>query len=193
MRRYFPVLAALCLFPPLAGPALATGNPPAAEGPPGSKIVESPLTRIDARKCQEFARHIPDADVAHRPGTELDADGKPIVPADLEAAAAITAPDSFTVDVKSYLAQTYRLPAASPFYSPEAFMGTVAVQMQPTGTPLVTFNGKPITNPGEASFFVACAEAEKKRAGAGRSEHGPDRGPDRGSPSGPTKLAPDGN
>lgn len=53
---------------------------------------------ITARDCRLLARHIPDADVAHRPG--VDVRGRKVVPADLGGAPSIKLPDVIAFDVK---------------------------------------------------------------------------------------------
>jgi hypothetical protein len=53
---------------------------------------------ITARDCRLLSRHVPDADVAHRPG--VDVRGKKVAPADLGGAPSIELPEVIAFDVK---------------------------------------------------------------------------------------------
>ncbi len=95
---------------------------------------------ISTETCAELVAHEPDADVAFQPG--IGADGEAVLPADIDAAPPITAPDVFVIDVTA--------PLRGRFVS-DALVGTVLYD----GGRL-SFNGQPLGADETAQITAVC-------------------------------------
>ncbi|MCK9994338.1 MAG: hypothetical protein Dbin4_02858 [Alphaproteobacteria bacterium] len=108
-------------------------------------------------KCRVIERHIPDADVAYRPGQDVVA-GKPVAPADLEGSASpVTVPQNFEIEVDADLGASVAGPRSNPLYNPNAKIGRVQVgEME--GDTSIQFNGQPLYKAPSGTSSPDCAQ-----------------------------------
>ncbi len=107
-------------------------------------------------KCRMITRHVPDADVAYRPGQDEVA-GKPVAPADLpadldRAAPQIIAPQNFAIEIDAALPGTG--PAA---IQPRAKIGRVEVS-DLEGETTLSFNGQKLYQGAPQTASPECAQ-----------------------------------
>lgn len=124
-------------------------------------LLSSPSLAADTivtqtTKCRMITRHVPDADVAYRPGQDVVA-GKPVAPADLPAdldgaAPQITAPQNFAIEIDAVLPGTG--PAA---IQPRAKIGRVEVS-DLGGETTLGFNGQKLYQGAPQTASPECAE-----------------------------------
>jgi len=107
-------------------------------------------------KCREIVRHVPDADVTYRPGTD-SAGGKPVVPADLDAAAPIGVPQNFDIEIDADLSGTIAAHQELPGFQPRAKIGKVQVK-DLEGAASLDFEGQPLYRTGPGTASPECAE-----------------------------------
>jgi len=108
--------------------------------------------QTDTPDCRELTTHAPDADVAYVPGMDV-VDGEPVVPADIEGAPAIAAPQDFDIEIDVELAD--QVPGAN--FDPEAKVGRVEVR-DLQGETKIGFNGQPLYRGGPQALSKECAE-----------------------------------
>lgn len=121
----------------------------------------SQTIRVDTAACRYVTKHIPDADVAYKPG--VDVHGKKVVPAD------ITPPTDYHIEDSMYLRLT--LDAAKAFglkvpNIPTVKQGNnpnVPAVMSETVAGYITFkhgkaylNNKPLDDAGQSQLAVLC-------------------------------------
>ena len=107
----------------LAGPAMA------------QKVT---ISGVD---CRRLVQHQPAPGVAYQPG--VDARGRKVAPADINAAPQIRVPETITFDAAADL-RRFGIPASSPLFQPNVHVGRVDVQQDGR----VFFNGERLGNPG---------------------------------------------
>jgi hypothetical protein len=131
-------------FPPLAALLLLL----AQEGHAQTIVVDNAACRALT------VAHQPADGVAYAPG--VDARGRAVAPANLNAPAPPVLAPSFTfdlgVDLRPYL------PAGSPLFQPRLDVGRVTVG--PTGA--VLFNGQPLPQQDLAALAAACRRASQR-------------------------------
>ncbi len=119
-------------------------------------ILSSPALAtptLDPNFCQALVKHVPDADVAYRPG--VDVNGKPVVPADLPGSNDFQIQKPVTIPLTADLLSFLNLPTASfPFNT----MGRTDIQL---GTltvdgDKVLYNGQPLTDEQQDNLAVLC-------------------------------------
>lgn len=130
MRRWLPFFLVLCSGPAAAETIVVVGHEDCA------RIV---------------ARYEPAADVAYRPG--VDVEGRPVAPADL--APQIVAPDSFAIPITFDIA-----PRLGSRFGMEAGLGTVNYR-----DGVAYYNGQRLDDDGAAELAALCQDA-LTRAGA---------------------------
>jgi hypothetical protein len=112
-----------------------------------------PLTiTVVGDECTEATRHVPDADVAYEP--DVDVDGEPVTPADVNGGLRVTIPDSFTIPITVDLARRFGIPAVPDLYKAEPNIGTVVFRDGEAW-----FNGQRLTADDEAALIAACRDA----------------------------------
>lgn len=105
--------------------------------------------------CQDLVAYQPSDDVNYVPGADVDADGNPIAPADLDTGLEpIKLPENTRVVITVDQAQQLGLPV-NPGFKSEAIIGDVTVNQNGD----VTFNGQRISQP---QLQVLCKDQDKK-------------------------------
>jgi len=112
---------------------------------------------ISGVDCRKLARHNPAPDVAYKPG--VDARGRAVAPADINAAPQIRVPDTITFDAAADL-RRFGIPASSPLFQPNVHVGRVDVQQDGR----VFFNGERLGDPEIAALEEFCG----RRTGSAR-------------------------
>jgi len=111
-------------------------------------------------KCQVIERHVPDADVAYRPGRDIVA-GKPVVPADLpggpDGAAQTVVPQNFDIEIDADLAGSAAGAQDPAPYLPRAKIGKVQVKNL-EGETALDFNGQPLYRGASGTASPECAQ-----------------------------------
>jgi hypothetical protein len=116
-----------------------------------------PLTiTVIGDECAGATRHVPDADVAYQP--DVDVDGEPVAPADVNGGPRLAVPDSFTIPITVDLAQRFGIPPVPGLYKAEPNIGTVVFRDGEAW-----FNGQRLTADNEAALIAACREAGRAR------------------------------
>jgi hypothetical protein len=114
--------------------------------------------RVEGVDCQRLTvNHVPAPDVAYKPG--VDAQGRPVAPADLNGGPQIRLPESFTFDVAVDL-RRFGIPSTSPLYDPNMRVGQVTV----TRDGRAFYNGQPLQSPETEALRELC----RQRGGAKR-------------------------
>ena len=134
------LLAAALVAAPVAAPAAAHEKAPVA--------ISVAITRAD---CARLVAHVPDPDVAYRPG--VDAHGREVVPADLGGAPRIELPETILIDIEIDLLARFGIPANPVLYDPDAEVGEVAYR-----DGRFTFNGQPLQDQAQAELAARCQE-----------------------------------
>lgn len=113
---------------------------------------------ISPEDCQRLVQYRPSADVAYKPG--VDVNGKPVAPADLPGSARITAPNEITIDLSVDFLRQYGV-ATDSLLSPrgEASVGTVKYDIS---SGKLTYNGQSLTDPEQEALAAACSSPKKK-------------------------------
>ncbi len=135
MRRGITCLVS-ALFLLAAAPAAAHENATVA------------ITRAD---CTRLVAHVPDPDVAYRPG--VDVYGREVAPADLGGAPRIEPPETILIDIEIDLLQRFGIPANPALYDANAEVGEVAYR-----DGRFTFNGQPLQDEAQAQLAARCQE-----------------------------------
>lgn len=145
----------------VAAPALAESS----AGAPTRLMPDTPLViTISKPDCSRLIRHIPDADVAYRPG--IDTKGRPVVPADLDPVAAEFArkvvPDvleiPLTINPLTYNKERQGVT------TPQGIAKGLGLTQSKIGTvrydfarDTFTFNGEPMMQDDQRALAAACA------------------------------------
>lgn len=112
----------------------------------GSAVAQTVV--VDTAACRRLVQYQPSADVAYRPG--VDVQGRAVAGADLDPAPPVLAGE-FTFDLNVDLAG--RVPAGSGLFQPQLGVGRVSIR--PDGQ--VAFNGRPLGNADQAALAELCA------------------------------------
>ena len=134
------LLAAALVAAPVAAPAAAHEKAPVA--------ISVAITRAD---CARLVAHVPDPDVAYRPG--VDVHGREVVPADLGGAPRIELPETILIDIEIDLLQRFGIPATPALYDADAEVGEVLYK-----DGRFTFNGQPLQDQAQAELAARCQE-----------------------------------
>ncbi|MCH9000216.1 MAG: hypothetical protein IID48_18415 [Proteobacteria bacterium] len=134
------LLAAALVAAPVAAPVAAHEKAPVA--------ISVAITRAD---CARLVAHVPDPDVAYRPG--VDVHGREVVPADLGGAPRIELPETILIDIEIDLLARFGIPANPALYDPDAEVGEVAYR-----DGRFTFNGQPLQDQAQAELAARCQE-----------------------------------
>jgi hypothetical protein len=110
---------------------------------------------VTATDCQRLVRYQPSADVAYKPG--VDVNGKPVAPADLPGSVTLKTPTEVTFDVTYDLLSNYGVSSDS-VLAPrgEAVVGTVKYDML---SGALTFNGERLDDAETAALSELCKAA----------------------------------
>ena len=106
---------------------------------------------ISGVDCRRLVQHHPAPDVAYQPG--VDARGRKVAPADINAAPQIRVPETITFDAAADL-RRFGIPASSPLFQPNVHVGRVDVQQDGR----VFFNGERLGNPEIAALEELCRQ-----------------------------------
>jgi hypothetical protein len=140
-----PSLAILIRFPiPLFVAALLAAAQARADG----EQAEVTITRDD---CARLVEHVPAPDVAYRPG--VDAYGREVVPADLNGAAPIEAPETLHIPIEIDLLDRFGIPANPALYESDLPIGEVVYR-----NGRFRFNDQPLQNETAAELSRRCQE-----------------------------------
>lgn len=120
-----------------------------------SRAEAQPLA-ISGADCRKLARHVPDAGVEYRPG--VDARGKAVAPADLNATPQIHVPDTISFDAAVDL-RRFGVPAGSPLFQPNAQVGEIRIGRDGQ----VLFNGEPLGSPEIRALEAYCSRQVLRR------------------------------
>ena len=126
---------------------------------PATLVAASPVLAdgdtvvLSRAECELLTRHVPDADVAYRPG--IDAAGQPVVPADL-APPGKALPDRIVIDLKRPLGQVPQITAPAALAQSDVNLGQIAVDV---ASGQVLLNGRPVESDVESSMIAACRKA----------------------------------
>ena len=138
------LLAAALVAAPVAAPVAAHEKAPVA--------ISVAITRAD---CARLVAHVPDPDVAYRPG--VDVHGREVVPADLGGAPRIELPETILIDIEIDLLARFGIPANPALYDPDAEVGEVAYR-----DGRFTFNGQPLQDEAQAELAARCQQVERR-------------------------------
>ena len=117
--------------------------------------AESEPVRVDRDACANVVAHVPDADVAYKPG--VDVNGKPVAPADLPGSVQLDLPDSFVITLELNLAKSV-IPVPGPKgLEPKVQLGLITVVGD-----RVYYNGQPLDDPEQVRLAAACREFMKR-------------------------------
>jgi hypothetical protein len=111
---------------------------------------------IDPSACREVTRHVPDADVAYKPG--VDVHGKKVAPADLSAPA-ISNKDieqAFRIEINNDTAKLFGIPVPTAHGIPMAQPTMRADIYLKDGKPYL--NDKPLDPSGQEQLAILCKQ-----------------------------------
>jgi hypothetical protein len=118
--------------------------------------AESVPVRVGRDACEKVVAHVPDADVAYRPG--VDVNGRPVAPADLPGGNSVEAPDGFVITLQLDLRRSgFHVPRPRGL-DPEVQLGLITVQGN-----RVYYNGQPLDDPNQQQLAAACREFLKRQ------------------------------
>jgi len=105
---------------------------------------------VTARDCTALAQYVPDRSVDYKPG--VDADGKPVVPADLGGGTRIELPKEFQIPITVDLQKRLGIPVDPNQYQTDQFkIGTVTYK-----DGRAWFNGQPLQDEETARLSELC-------------------------------------
>jgi len=112
--------------------------------------------KVDPALCRALVNHTPRADVAYQAG--VDAQGKPVAPADLPGNPQPQLPAKIQIPVTVGLAQALHADPTSYPYNQfgagtEASLGTITVESN-----TVSFNGQPLSGAQQDNLAVLCLQ-----------------------------------
>jgi hypothetical protein len=120
------------------------GSPSRAGGAQAQSTI-----RITEADCSRLVAHVPAADVAYRPG--VDVNGNAVAPADLNGGTQIAVPDVITIPVTIDLVTSLGINTN--------FLARPTVgQVQVTSGGQVSFNGKPIGGQAQQELAKLCQQ-----------------------------------
>lgn len=113
---------------------------------------------VQATDCQRLVRHQPSADVAYKPG--VDVNGNPVAPADLPGSVTIKTPTEITFNVTYDLLSNFGVSENSALAPRgEASVGTVKYDLL---SGALTFNGERLDDAETAALAELCRAADAK-------------------------------
>jgi len=105
---------------------------------------------ISQADCASLVRYVPAADVAYRPGVDLD--GRPVAPADPNAAPPLALPEQFSIPITVDLQKRLGVPAdPSSFQTDHFTVGTVVWRDN-----AAWFNGQPLQSEESLRLAALC-------------------------------------
>ena len=104
---------------------------------------------VDSATCRALVAHVPAADVAYRPG--VDVQGRRVAGADLEPSSPPVLAREFSFDLQVDLAG--RVPAHSRLFEPALTVGRITM----TADGRFAFNGQPLGDPERVAIAELCA------------------------------------
>lgn len=111
-------------------------------------VAPDPYAAFDASDCRWLVRHIPDADVAYKPG--VDVHGKPVVPADLNGTYNLELPETVIASVSRRLLKHRNLRQETPFAEIEINIETGAIRI----------NGQGLDNADQERLIAYCRDRD---------------------------------
>ncbi len=126
--------------PVIEAPTVAEPTPPVPE------VELDPTFGLNDDDCRWLTRHIPDADVAYKPG--VDVHGKPVVPADLNGTYDLELPRSIVAGVSRRLLRHPNLRQETP-------LAEIEIDLE-TGSILI--NGKGLLNDDQKRLIAYCKD-----------------------------------
>lgn len=138
-----------------AGAALQIGGTVPSASAQSLENTGTTEVSVSEAVCRRLVRHVPDADIAYRPG--VDVRGNAVAAADLPGTNVLKLPDKIQFDLTVDVLSDYGVDADSPL-SPigEAKLGAVTFD---TLSGALTFNGEPLGDPEQAVLAAACRKA----------------------------------
>jgi len=152
------------LVPALALSALSAGTALAQQTP-----RDAGPQPVDPRVCRVLERHVPSADVAHRPGAEqggAERGGRRVVPADLPGSHGTPGPQIVPVDIQigvdlakrlgvpqDKLNQRMNIPPGQGLFVGDAVAATITLVGDE-----VLINGNPLTPASERELYLLCRQ-----------------------------------
>src|SRR5262245_32003388 len=100
-----------------------------------SPAADHPI-KIARSDCDRLVDYVPPPDVFYRPG--VDVQGRPVAPADLDGGWQMQLPQYVSIDITRDIINQSDLPANSPLFRAEAFIGVVDIDLRDGH---VRFNG----------------------------------------------------
>lgn len=124
-------------------------------GAAGDSPAWASTITVKASDCQRLVRHQPSADVAYKPG--VDVNGNPVAPADLPGSVTVTTPTEITFDVTYDLLSNYGVPSDNALTPQgEATVGTVKYDIL---SGALTFNGERLDDAETTALSELCKAA----------------------------------
>jgi hypothetical protein len=134
---------------------------------PSADISNSAAVEIDADACRYVTQHVPSPDTEYVGG--VDADGKPVAPADLAPTTQLKFPSTVAIPVTSNLARMLgRLPPASGTAPGAGYRADVLVGMVSLVEGRLYFNGQPIGDDPDIELAALCRNAARNHKGEAR-------------------------
>ncbi len=148
MRRSIIAYLAAALFLLAAALVAALAAAPAA-------AHEKATVAITGADCARLVEHVPDPDMAYRPG--VDVYGREVAPADLGAAARVELLETVLIDIEVDLLARFGIPANEVLFDPDAEAGEVAYR-----DGRFTFNGQPLQDEDTAALAERCQRVTRR-------------------------------
>ncbi len=143
----------------------AADNPRAAVQTPGD--TQTKLVEISRDDCRRLTRHVADADVAYQPG--IDAQGRPVAPADLNPAdlhsegqgyvSRLETPTRIAIPIEVDLFDRFAVPANPDLFAADAQVGTVVYD-----DGKLYYNGQRLADGASDQVLLRCQELAKEGA-----------------------------
>lgn len=116
-------------------------------------VMAQTTPSLDPAFCQKLVQHVPDADVAYRPG--IDVHGKPVVPADLDDGRPPLLPDTLTIPLNAELSRFLGVDTSTfPFNT--LGRSDINLGMLSLREGKVFLNEKPLTSAQQDNLAVLC-------------------------------------
>jgi len=124
--------------------------------PPGGILVSRDGSLVmSSQICPVIGADLPPAPgVAYEPG--IDAEGKPVAPADLPSNAPAISVENFPIEIRRNLAGSFNVPSAGGAYGAKAILGYVTLKDN-----RAYFNGQPLTTEQRDVLAGACHDAAR--------------------------------
>lgn len=115
-------------------------------------VRAEPVVTVDRDTCRWLERHVPAADVEHRPRADVSADGL-----------SLELPDTYAIDITVLLQERFGLPSDEAAWKGEVRVGEVVVDAGGRAW----FEGQPLQPEDEHRLVALCREANGGRRDAG--------------------------